>query len=331
MEANFSLFWGLAIQLYGSTQISGDSPFDRYARGDSRALSSLQRRGLQVFKDEGECTECHSGPLFSAVANGSDDEAFTHTGVRPISDDAGRGRGRFKTSTIRNTELTGPYFHNGGYGTLRQVVDFYDRGGDFRQESEIDRLRLSESEKVALVAFMLATTDDRVRFQQAPFDHPSLDVPNHGVVPAVGRNGGPEIGTFLALDPFDDGSGAAGMIVAREGPRTRSSTDRLDLVLTSHANRGQSFWLFAGPVGGHLDLPRTGLACPTEAEVSRLLATRNLTLVATGHLDTIGTAEVSLPGPLPSSGEVEFFFTVIDPGTRKIRMVSSPLGLSSLP
>ena len=39
----------------------------------------------------------------------------------------------FKTPGLRNVELTGPYFHNGGQATLMQVVDFYNRGGDFDQ------------------------------------------------------------------------------------------------------------------------------------------------------------------------------------------------------
>src|SRR5207247_2937496 len=46
MEANFSLFWGLGVQMYMSTLVAGDSPFDRFAKGNSSALTSLQKQGL---------------------------------------------------------------------------------------------------------------------------------------------------------------------------------------------------------------------------------------------------------------------------------------------
>ena len=92
--------------------------------------------------------------------------------------------GAFKVPGLRNVELTGPYFHNGGKATLMQVVDFYSRGGDFAKDNgavvdpRLQRLGLTEAEKQDLVAFLLALTDERVRYQRAPFDHPSLCLPN---------------------------------------------------------------------------------------------------------------------------------------------------------
>jgi len=80
--------------------------------------------------------------------------------------------------------LTAPYFHNGGQLTLGQVVDFYNRGGDFAQNNidnadiGIRNLNLSEDQKTSLVAFMKSLTDDRVRFERAPFDHPQLFITN---------------------------------------------------------------------------------------------------------------------------------------------------------
>jgi hypothetical protein len=125
--------------------------------------------------------------------------------------------GSFKMPTLRNIELTGPYFHNGGKATLGQVVDFYDDGGDFENPTKhpsIVPLHLTPSYARALVAFLLSLTDERVRTQQAPFDHPSLLVPNGDVtpgtdntmpIPAVGRtgNGLDPVRRFLSsLDPF---------------------------------------------------------------------------------------------------------------------------------
>jgi cytochrome c peroxidase len=100
--------------------------------------------------------------------------------------------GAFKTPSLRNVELTAPYFHNGGTLTLRQVMDFYNRGGDFKEENSADippditELGLTPLEKDQLVAFMRALTDDRVRYHKAPFDHPQLMVPNGHLVDAQG-------------------------------------------------------------------------------------------------------------------------------------------------
>jgi cytochrome c peroxidase len=100
--------------------------------------------------------------------------------------------GAFKTPTLRNVSETAPFFHNGGQATLEQVIAFYNRGGDFanvnRQDldPDIQPLGLSPNERAALAAFLRALTDDRVRFDKKPFDHPSLSFPNGGTTPAIG-------------------------------------------------------------------------------------------------------------------------------------------------
>jgi cytochrome c peroxidase len=103
--------------------------------------------------------------------------------------------GAFKAPQLRNVELTGPYFHNGGQLTLRQVVDFYTRGGDFPISNAAHRdfllvnmnieaqSNLNGTEKVALVDFLLALTDERNRYDRAPFDHPEVIVPFDGLAP----------------------------------------------------------------------------------------------------------------------------------------------------
>jgi hypothetical protein len=85
-------------------------------------------------------------------------------------------RGLFKTPSLRNVELTGPYFHTGSKSTLEQIVDFYTVGGDYFSGS-LRRWGPDPAERVAMPAFMRAFTDDRVRFERAPFDHPELCVP----------------------------------------------------------------------------------------------------------------------------------------------------------
>lgn len=120
--------------------------------------------------------------------------------------------GAFKAPTLRNVELTGPYMHNGSLLTLEAVVEFYSRGGDYNrrvraneddvktgdQHPEMAPLNLSTEQKADLVAFLKSLTDERVRYQKAPFDHPSLHIPltpeNPSApvtseLPAVGRGG----------------------------------------------------------------------------------------------------------------------------------------------
>ena len=137
--------------------------------------------------------------------------------------------GNFKAPNLRNVRYTGPYFHNGDSATLRHVVEFYTRGGNFPNTnfndldpdvSGIPPLRFPEFSPSAeqnmrdLVNFVAhGLTDERVALEKGPFDHPQLSVPNGSPankpgkdllleIPAVGRNGRTtSISTFLDLDP----------------------------------------------------------------------------------------------------------------------------------
>jgi len=104
--------------------------------------------------------------------------------------------GNFKAPMLRNVGLTAPYFHNGGQLTLEQVVEYYDRGGDFADglniipniDADIQPLGLTEQEKTDLVDFLRnGLTDPRVLHQAAPFDHPQLFLANgHPTDPVTG-------------------------------------------------------------------------------------------------------------------------------------------------
>ena len=312
MEHNFSLFFGLAVQMYEATLVSDDAKidqhFDSLAAGGLGVLDERERRGLELF-EAGGCSDCHSGPEFTSASvrtaktgffnpavepqfqppeqiermfiGSCDiaiyDQGFYNIGIRPFEEDLGVSvddpfgnplsiaklrtmnpndvpsqelltieypnlmdtgavpameqdertavEGAFKIPGLRNVELTAPYFHSGGYSTLKQVVQFYNRGGDFHdhigttgqaQDEFIDlvigRLELTEEEIDLIVAFLGTLTDERVRAQAAPFDHPELIVPNGHtvddgggrvakdnllVVPAVGADGGPLPAGFL--------------------------------------------------------------------------------------------------------------------------------------
>jgi cytochrome c peroxidase len=260
MEYNFSMFWGVAIQMYESTLVSDNSRFDQFAQGNGGALSALELRGLNRFQGKGGCTNCHNGAEFTdasissisargvveVMANGKwHDVGFHNIGVRPVDDDLGiaaadpsglaslsaaqlasMGKlagtavppgaavsvsGAVKTPSLRNIELTAPYFLNGGQATLTQLVDFYSRGGDFPSASvdpSLKRAGFSADDEAAVVAFLKSLTDERVRNQSAPFDHPSLTVPNgmvmeNGIlteqnitIPATGAAGGAPMAKF---------------------------------------------------------------------------------------------------------------------------------------
>jgi cytochrome c peroxidase len=137
--------------------------------------------------------------------------------------------GAFKAPNLRNIKFSGPYFHIGDSATLRQVVEFYTRGGNFPNTNLHDKTvdvegipplafpefnPVAEANIEALVDFLAeGLKDDRVAFEKGPFDHPELRVPNGSPngdsskdlfieIPAVGRLGrATELPTFLGLDP----------------------------------------------------------------------------------------------------------------------------------
>jgi cytochrome c peroxidase len=404
-EANFSLFFGLALLCYEATLIPDQAPFDRYRSGDRSAMNDQELAGLAVFTGKGKCITCHDTPMFAGalrdevihnspeesegliermmIANtlamgsltfateprtgelpldfnpfrqpvslysdepelllatmvlpagqrcppagvttytlfptsqispqadfrgtvriesdgachlrvtvsfdwnaagpgfywyelaigglrfpmliapasrqAAYDNGFYNIAVRPTEEDLGVGgsgpfgplsitrrvqngedvgqnthggpvapgervavNGAFKTPTLRNIELTGPYMHNGSMASLAQVVEFYARGGDFGLENARDKdidvagFTLDLEEQAELVAFLKTLTDPRVRHEAAPFDHPELplkaghvgdaltvaaDALGNGLLeiehrPATGAAGGPAIPTF---------------------------------------------------------------------------------------------------------------------------------------
>lgn len=208
MAVNFGLFFGLAVQAYESTLVSDDTPVDRFLAGDTAALSAVQQQGLNEFRAGGsQCTQCHHGPELTAAgvnaagnADRNDPRAvgFFRLGVSSLAEDPGasgtddagrplfpaapgdRAAGAFKAPGLRNVEFTGPYFHTGGAATLEQVLEFYARNGDIPDGGNlgpgIGNIQLGQQDRAQLLEFLKALSDDRVRFERAPFDHPALCV-----------------------------------------------------------------------------------------------------------------------------------------------------------
>jgi len=151
---------GQAIASFQRTLLSGNSPYDRFNSGkDQNALSASAQSGLEVFRGKALCFTCHSGANFT-------DEKFHNLGIDWDSDHVDLGRyvvtkepkdmGAFKTPTLREITRTAPYMHDGRFGTLRQVVDFYDQGGIANPHKDpfIQPLKLSNQEKEDLVEFL---------------------------------------------------------------------------------------------------------------------------------------------------------------------------------
>ena len=166
-----------AIATYERTILSGNSPYDRYTAGDKKAMTQEQIRGLSVFKKAG-CDNCHSGPLFT-------DERFLNIGVGMEAAEPDLGRynltkdskdwGAFRVPTLRETEFTYPYMHDGKLNTLEEVVDYYDKGGTPNKNLHplMRKLNLSEQEKKDLVNFLKALSGEGWHHFTEPQEFPN--------------------------------------------------------------------------------------------------------------------------------------------------------------
>lgn len=137
---------------------AGPTPYERWQLGDDNALSPAARRGSDVFS-RNMCGDCHKGLDFT-------DNDFHNVGwgLDQPNPDVGRSKvtgddadfGKFKTPTLRNIAVTGPYFHDGRAKTLEEVIEFYRKGGvpNPNLDDKIQPLNISDEEAADLVTFM---------------------------------------------------------------------------------------------------------------------------------------------------------------------------------
>ena len=162
-----------ALTAFQTSLISLNSPYDRYAHGDSSALSAQQLEGLNVFRSfVARCSQCHTPPLFTnqqvAVIGTPEPEGLPRDIGAQATFNAKRLRGGFKVPTLRNIAQTAPYMHSGRFATLREATEFYTKGrGHAVPEGEelllhwhISEPNLSETELDRLVDFMGALSDE---------------------------------------------------------------------------------------------------------------------------------------------------------------------------
>lgn len=153
-----------AIAAFERTLVSMDSPYDRYAAGEPRALPADAARGLEVFNSKGRCFMCHElvpahhRQFYNIGVNG---EKGTDVGRYAISKDETDLRA-FRVPDLHNLKHTAPYMHDGSLKTLAEVVEFYDRGGepDPHKVAWVQPLGLSAREKADLVAFLESLSGD---------------------------------------------------------------------------------------------------------------------------------------------------------------------------
>lgn len=172
-----------AIASYVRSSNSFDSRFDEYMRGNKNSLNNQEIEGMNLFMGKAKCATCHFTPLFNGTVppsySKSEHEVIgtpQDVSGKKLSPDLGRYlynqmpqlKGAFKTPTVRNAAVTGPYMHNGVFKTLEEVVAFYNKGGGkglgYEVENQtlpFDALKLNKKEEASLVAFMKTLTDKK--------------------------------------------------------------------------------------------------------------------------------------------------------------------------
>jgi len=151
-----------ALADFVRTRRSGNSPFDRWTYGgDGKAMSREAQRGSEIFFFKGRCATCHTGfnfsdSLFHRIGIGWDPatKTFKDPGRFAVTKDP-QDMGAFKTPGLREVDKRAPYMHDGSLATLKDVVEFYNRGGHPEvRNGRIAPLGLSQADVDAVVAFL---------------------------------------------------------------------------------------------------------------------------------------------------------------------------------
>lgn len=161
-----------ALASFERTVLSNNSPFDRWVKGEKKAMTAQQVKGFELFVDpeKGNCEVCHSAPNFT-------DNGFHNVGLASYgkeNPDVGRYaikpirsmQGAFKTPTLRDIEFSAPYFHDGSAVSLEAVMEHYVAGGEIKTNlsPNMKTLKLSKSEQKAIVEFLKALSSKQQAF-----------------------------------------------------------------------------------------------------------------------------------------------------------------------
>ena len=149
-----------AIAEFEETLVTPFSRFDRWLLGDTQAMTEEELRGYQLFKDTG-CVACHNGPAAGGNSFQKMGLVSAYETANPAEGVAGltgqdADRFKFKVPTLRNVELTYPYFHDGAYWTLEEAVDVMARLQLGRQ--------LGDEDIASITAFLKTLTGQQPSF-----------------------------------------------------------------------------------------------------------------------------------------------------------------------
>lgn len=148
-----------ALASFQRTLVSQTAPFDRWVAGDENAMSESAKRGFALFGGKANCAACHSTWRFT-------DDSFHDIGLQ--TEDIGRGakvppqvtlmQYAFKTPSLRDLPINGPYMHNGSMLSLEEVIKHYEKGGIDRKSrsKEIKPFELTDDERLSLIEFVKA-------------------------------------------------------------------------------------------------------------------------------------------------------------------------------
>jgi cytochrome c peroxidase len=146
-----------AIAAFEETLVTPGSRFDKWLEGDKKALNAQEVEGYELFKSSG-CAGCHNGPAVGGAL-------YQKFGVHHPYKTASKAEGRkavtgkdtdlnvFKVPTLRNIELTYPYFHDGAAATLEDAVKTMGK-------IQLDR-DFNKKEIDSIVAFLKTLTGDQ--------------------------------------------------------------------------------------------------------------------------------------------------------------------------
>ena len=165
-----------AIATFERGIISTNSRFDLFVKGNKAILKDEEVLGLHLFRTKARCINCHNTPLFSDNKFHNDGQAllgsrFEDLGLYNITKQL-KDVGAFRTPSLRETSITGPWMHHGNFPSLRDVIEFYNLGNPVAQQraladkipdslktpksAMLKKLNLSIDEQRALEAFLRA-------------------------------------------------------------------------------------------------------------------------------------------------------------------------------
>ncbi|WP_163831529.1 cytochrome-c peroxidase [Spartinivicinus ruber] len=196
-----------AIAAFERTLIQTDTPLDRFLIGDKAALTTEQIAGKKLFEGKAGCIQCHNGALasdqsyhnvgvppssewltnplaqitmrYELYAKGINEQQYRHTKADPgayFRTKHSAMKGKFRTPSLRYTLYTAPYMHNGELADLKEVINFYDRGG-FTKDGRttaypatksqlIKPLGLTKKEKQQLLLFLKAFSGEKITIER---------------------------------------------------------------------------------------------------------------------------------------------------------------------